>query len=69
MMKRDKFIIRKIRFIFADGTQNNVHTRKEVLNVNSYREYLMSQYGAAKVDFVYDMIPADKCGQIRVKIA
>lgn len=64
-----KFIVRRIRMRFADGTHSNVNTRKEVFNVDSYREYLMAQHGAERVEFVYETIPVDNCKKLKVRIA
>lgn len=68
MANGDKFIIQRIRMRFADGTCNNIKTRKEVFNINSYREYLMTKHGAMAVEFCYETIPAESCGQLKVRI-
>jgi hypothetical protein len=68
MKKSEKYIITRIRIIYPDGTHNTIKTRKEVFNVNSYRDYLMVKYNAVKVEFVYDTIPVDSQGEIRLKV-
>lgn len=67
-MKADKYIIRRISMFYEDGTKSIVKTRKEVFNLQSYREYLMVQNGAMRVEFTYDTIPAEKQGNIRLVI-
>lgn len=67
-MKADKYIIRRISMFYEDGTKSIVKTRKEVFNLQSYREYLMVQNGATRVEFTYDTIPAEKQGNIRLVI-
>jgi hypothetical protein len=68
MQKAQKYIITRIRIDYTDGTHNTVKTRKEVYNVDSYREYLMIKYNAARVEFIYDTIPASRQGEIRLII-
>lgn len=53
---------------YGDGTHSVVKTRKEVYNLQSYREYLMVQNGASRVEFTYDTIPAEKQGNIKLVI-
>lgn len=53
---------------YEDGTKLVVKTRKEVFNLQSYREYLMVQNGATRVEFTYDTIPADRQGNLRLVI-
>ena len=53
MKKVEKYIIRRVRIYHKDGTKANIKTTKEVFNIDSYREYLMAQYDAAKVEFIY----------------
>lgn len=67
-MKADKYIIRRISMFYEDGTKLVVKTRKEVFNLQSYREYLMVQNGATRVEFTYDTIPADRQGNLRLVI-
>lgn len=67
-MKADKYIIRRIKMFYEDGTKSVVKTRKEVFNLQSYREYLMVQNGATRVEFTYDTIPADRQGNLRLVI-
>ena len=67
-MKADKYIIRRISMFYEDGTNSIVKTRKEVFNLQSYREYLMVQNGAMRIEFTYDTIPAEKQGNIRLVI-
>ena len=68
VMKADKYIIRRIKMFYRDGTRSVVKTRKEVYNLQSYREYLMVKNGASRVEFTYDTIPAEKQGNIRLVI-
>lgn len=67
-MKADKYIIRRISMFYEDGTHSVIKTRKEVFNLQSYREYLMVQNGAMRVEFTYDTIPADRQGNLRLVI-
>lgn len=68
MNKGDKYIITQFRLHFADGTHSTVKTRKEVFNIQSYREYLMATHGAERVEFIYETIPADKQGKVKVRL-
>ena len=69
-MKRvEKYIIHRIRIYYKDGTKANIKTAKEVFNINSYREYLMTQYDAARVEFIYDTIPVERQGEIKLTVS
>ena len=69
-MKRvEKYIIRRVRIYHKDGTKANIKTTKEVFNINSYREYLMAQYDAARVEFIYDTIPVERQGEIKLTVS
>lgn len=67
-MKADKYIIRRIKMFFGDGTHSVIKTKREVYNLQSYREYIMVQNGASRVEFTYDTIPAEKQGNIKLVI-
>lgn len=67
-MNKNKYIIRQTKMFFSDGTKSVVKNRKAVYNIQSYREYLMAKYGALRVEFVYDTIPASLQGCTSIKI-
>ena len=69
-MKRvEKYLIRRVRIYYKDGTKANIKTAKEVFNINSYREYLMTQYDAARVEFIYDTIPVECQGEVKITVS
>ena len=69
MSKADKYIVTKIKMIFKDGTKSVIRNlKKEVYNIESYREYLMAQNNAIKIEFTYDTIPVENQGEIRIKL-
>ena len=69
-MKRvKKYIIRRIRIYHKDGTKANIKTTKEIFNINSYKEYLMTQYDAARIEFIYDTIPVERQGEIKLTVS
>jgi hypothetical protein len=68
MKKSEKYIITRIRFTYSDGTHSTTKIRKEVYNVNSYRDYLMVKYNAVRVEFNYESIPVESQGEIRLKV-
>lgn len=65
----EKYIIRRVRIYHKDGTRVNIKTTKEVFNINSYREYLMAQYDATRVEFIYDTIPVERQGEIKLTVS
>lgn len=68
-MKADKYIVTRIKMWFRDGTRQTIkNLKKEVYNIESYREYLMAQNNAIKVEFTYETIPAKNQGEIRIKL-
>lgn len=67
-MNKNKYIIRQTKMFFSDGTKSVVKNRKSVYNIQSYREYLMTKYGALRVEFVYDTIPASIQSYTNIKI-
>ena len=69
MKKADKYIVTRVKMWFKDGTRQTIkNLKKEVYNIESYREYLMAQNNAIKVEFTYETIPAKNQGEIRIKL-
>lgn len=69
MKKVEKYIIRRVRIYHKDGTRANIKITKEVFNIDSYREYLMVQYDAARVEFIYDTILVERQGEIKLTVS
>lgn len=67
-MKRVEKYIRRVRIYYKDGTKANIKTTKEVFNIDSYREYLMVRFNAARVEFIYDTIPVERQGEIKLTV-
>lgn len=69
MKKADKYVVMRVNMWFKDGTRQTIkNLKKEVYNIESYREYLMAQNNAIKVEFTYETIPAKNQGEIRIKL-
>lgn len=69
MKKADKYVVMRVKMWFKDGTRQTIkNLRKEVYNIESYREYLMAQNNAIKVEFTYETIPAKNQGEIRIRL-
>lgn len=68
MKKIEKYIISRVRIYYKNGTRANIKTTKKVFNIDSYREYLMMRHNAARVEFIYDTIPVECQGEIKLTV-